>query len=320
MADALTFPEGGPDRMTLLLYPHPGETDVHELGRAWDLHPVLLEDLLIGHQRPKLERYGDVLFVVLRSARYDDPAEEVVFTEFHLLLRPGAIAVLCQDGRWLDGSDQLDLDEDHPLTAYRPDPSDLSDDNLLQLGPEAVMYRVLDEIVDGYLPVLRGLTVDKEQIERQVFSGDAAAAERIYRLSQEVIDTQQALGSIADIIDALHDGFEKYAIPDDLRAYLGDVDDHLRRCRARIRDLRDALSQILDVNAILVAQRQNEDMKKISAWAAILFAPTLIGAIYGMNFTNMPELNWRFGYPMSLAAMVALGTGLYIWFRRSKWM
>lgn len=320
MAQDLAFPQSGPDRMTLLFYPDPSRADITELGEAWDLHPVLLEDLLLGHQRPKIDRYGDVLFMVVRSARYIDSIEEVDFAEFHLLMRPGTVALLCQDGRWIDGSAAPNLDEDHPLTAFRPDPSGISSDNLLQLGPEAVMYRILDQIVDGYLPVLRGLTLDKEQIERQVFSGDAAAAERVYRLSQEVIDTQQSLTSIDDIIDSLRDGFDKYDIPDDLRAYLDDVSDHLTRARSRISDLREALSQILEVNSILVAQRQNEDMKKISAWAAILFAPTLIGAIYGMNFDNMPELHWKYGYPFSLALMVALGAGLYVWFKRSKWM
>lgn len=320
LAQALQYPRSGTGRMTLMFYPRPSEEDVRQLGEAWELHPVLLEDILLGHQRPKLERYGNVLFVVLRSARYDDAAEEVDFAEIHLLMRPGAVAVLCQDGRWVDGSTAPDLDQDHPLTSYRPDPSELADENLLQLGPEAVVYRVLDEVVDGYLPVLRGLTIDKEQIERQVFSGDAAAAERIYLLSQEVIDTQQSLTSLADIIDDLHQGFHKYRIPDDLRAYLGDVADHLERARSRILDLREALSQILDVNSILVAQQQNEDMKKISGWAAILFAPTLIGAIYGMNFDHMPELHWAFGYPLSLGLMIALMIGLYVWFKRSKWM
>ncbi|MGP5078619.1 magnesium and cobalt transport protein CorA [Brachybacterium alimentarium] len=320
MADALAFSQAAPDRMVMFFYPEPSREDVLELEEAWELHPVLVEDLLNAHQRPKLERYGDVLFLVVRSARYLDAVEEVEFAEFHLLVRPGAVALLCQDGRWLDGTDKPLLDDDHPLTATRRERALLGDLELLALGPEAVLYRVLDTIVDGYGPVLRGLTLDKEQIERQVFSGDAAVAERIYRLSQEVIDMQQVVTSLTDVIDGLQEGFGKYEIPEELQAYLDDVSDHLTRAASKARDLRDALSQILNVNATLVAQRQNEDMKKISGWAAILFAPTLVGAIYGMNFDDMPELHWALGYPMAIGMMVAVAVLLFIVFKRSKWM
>ncbi|SLM96176.1 Magnesium and cobalt transport protein CorA [Corynebacterium xerosis] len=320
MADALEFSRAAPDRMVMFFYPQPAPEQITELGEAWDLHPLLLEDLLTAHQRPKLERYGDVLFLVVRSARYVDAQEEVDFAEFHLLLRPGAVAVLCQDGSWIDGTAGPQLDEEHPLTSTRRERSVFEDVNLLELGPEAVLYRVLDTIVNGYDPVLKGLRVDQEQIERQVFSGDAAVAERIYRLSQEVIDMQQVITSLRDVIDDLQAGFGKYRIPGELQAYLDDVGDHLARAASRVRDLRDALSQILDVNGTLVAQRQNEDMKKISGWAAILFAPTLIGAIYGMNFDDMPELHWAYGYPMAIGMMIALGVLLYVIFKRSKWM
>ena len=320
VADALAFSRSGTDRMVMFFYGDPTREQVVELGEEWDLHPLLLEDLLNAHQRPKLERYGEVLFLVLRSARYIDEREEVDFAEFHLLLRPGAVAVLSQDGRWLDGSEGPNVDEEHPLVSTRRERTALPGTNLLTLGPEAVLYRVLDTIVDGYGPVLRGLTIDKEQIERQVFSGDAAVAERIYRLSQEVIDMQQLITSQSDVVDALQGGFDKYQIPGELQAYLDDVSDHLARAASKVRDLREALSQILDVNSTLVAQRQNEDMKKISGWAAILFAPTLIGAIYGMNFDDMPELHWTFGYPMAIGMMLGLGVLLYVIFKRSRWM
>ena len=317
VADALRFAQEESDRMVLCLFPTPTKADIDELAEAWALHPVLVEDLRHAGQRPKLERYGDVLFMVVRSARYIDEVEDVDFLEFHVLVRPQAIAVLCQDGRWIDGSDETTLPSsasdiaDHTL---------LDDENLLSLGPEAVLYRLLDAIVDGYVPVLRGLAVDKEQIERQVFSGDAAVAERIYRLSQEVIDLQHAASSLTDVLDRLRNGFDRHGIPEQLQTYLQNVGDHLSRVDTRVAGLRDALSQILSVNATLVGQRQNEDMKKISGWAAILFAPTLIGAIYGMNFDNMPELHWAYGYPLAIASMVALGVGLYVAFRRKKWM
>ncbi|WP_029266437.1 MULTISPECIES: magnesium and cobalt transport protein CorA [unclassified Microbacterium] len=303
-------------RTALLLYPTPTPEDVADLTSVWGLHPLLVEDLLHAGQRPKLERYGDTLFLVVRSAWYIDAKEDVDFAEFHVLVRPQAVAVFCQDGRWIDG---LDAD-DASGAADRGDGTLLDDEQLLHYGPEAIVYRLLDAVVDGYTPVLRGLAIDREQIERQVFSGDATVTERIYRLSQEVIDLQQATSGLAEVLAALRKGFRRYDIPEPLQSYLQDVADHLSRAETQISELRDSLSQILTVNATLVAQRQNEDMKKISGWAAILFAPTLIGAIYGMNFDNMPELHWAFGYPLAVGGMVAFALVLYIIFKRQKWM
>ncbi|WP_235174550.1 magnesium and cobalt transport protein CorA [Tomitella biformata] len=320
IGEALEFAHEEPDRMALCLFPSPSPADVDELAEAWELHPILTEDLRHGGQRPKLERYGDVLFVVVRSARYVDEREDVDFSEFHVLVRPRAIAVLCQDGRWIDGTDDSTLPESDDDVVASGEATLLSDEHLLRLGPEAVLYRLLDAVVDGYTPVLHGLTIDKEEIERQVFSGDAAATERIYRLSQEVIDLQHATSSLASVLVALREGFGRYAIPEPLQAHLQDVSDHLTRVQTEVLELRHALSQILQVNGTLVSQRQNEDMKKISGWAAILFAPTLIGAIYGMNFDSMPELHWTYGYPLAIGAMALLAVALYVVFKRKKWM
>ncbi|WP_101639560.1 magnesium and cobalt transport protein CorA [Brevibacterium aurantiacum] len=291
-----------------------------ELASAWDLHPVLVDDLFHADQRAKVERYGDVLFVVLKSAVYIDAKEEVEFNEFHLLMKGDALVIICQGDRFIDGtpipSDTGGIQE-YFANEKR---SWTKDRELLALGPEALIYRLLDTAVDGYFPVLDGLQDDKDGIERQVFSGDTAAAERIYLLSQEVIDVLHNSTHLNRLTQALGNGAAKYAIPDDLRAYLDDVTDHLTRVLAEAGELREALSQILNVNSTLVAQRQNEDMKKISGWAAILFAPTLVGAIYGMNFDDMPELHWAFGYPMALGLMFGLGVVLYIVFRVKKWM
>lgn len=176
-----------------------------------------------------------------------------------------------------------------------------------------------EQHVDGYTPVLRRLEIDMEQIERQVFTGDATVTERIYRLSQEVIDLRQATSGLADVLQALRRGFDRYGIPDALQTYLRGVTDHLSRVDTRVGELRESLSQILTVNGTLVAQRQNEDMKKISGWAAILFAPTLIGGIYGMNFDDMPELHWAFGYPLAVGAMIAFALALFLIFKRQEW-
>lgn len=314
--DANEFAEGSPARTALLLYPQPTPADVAELNESWNLHPLLMEDLLHAGQRPKLERYDDTLFLVVRSAWYVDATEDVDFAEFHVLVRERAVAIFCQDRRWIDGLDAVDASG----AAERSDHTLLDDERLLELGPEAVLYRLLDAIVDGYTPVLRGLEIDKEQIERQVFSGDATVTERIYRLSQEVIDLRQATSGLTAVLQALRRGFDRYGIPSALQSYLQDVADHLSRVDTQVAELRESLSQILTVNGTLVAQRQNEDMKKISGWAAILFAPTLIGAIYGMNFDHMPELHWTFGYPLAIGGMIAFALVLFLIFKRQKWM
>lgn len=303
---------------TVLTRPTPKLID--ELSEAWDLHPMLSEDLLQAGQRPKLERYGDVLLLVLKSAHYVDELEEVVFSEFHLLVKSHAVLIVCQDGRLIDGTE---IPSDARLAAQILRGTALAsvpDEHLNHLGTEGVVYRLIDAVVDSYSPTLEGLQYDLEQIERQVFSGDAAAAERIYLLSREVIDVLHASTALTRLVQGLRNGADKYAIPDELQTYLDDVADHLAHVLTETIELKDALAQILNVNGTLVAQRQNEDMKKISGWAAILFAPTLIGAIYGMNFDAMPELHWAFGYPLALASMVGLGAGLWIVFKRKRWM
>ncbi|WP_346763167.1 magnesium and cobalt transport protein CorA [Brevibacterium sp. S22] len=323
---ALTAPNYGSDAsaesgtITQVIIPDSTPELLAEIASAWGLHPVLVDDLYHANQRAKVERYDNVLFVVLKSAVYIDAKEEVEFSEFHLLMKDDALVIICQDDRFIDGTpipDSRDGIREYFTNEKR---GWTKDRELLSLGPEALIYRFLDTAVDGYFPVLDGLQFDKDGIERQVFSGDTAAAERIYLLSQEVIDVLHNSTHLNRLTQALGQGATKYAIPDELRAYLDDVTDHLTRVLAEAGELREALSQILNVNSTLVAQRQNEDMKKISGWAAILFAPTLIGAIYGMNFDDMPELHWAFGYPMALGLMVGLGVVLYAVFKIKKWM
>ncbi|QZY51972.1 magnesium and cobalt transport protein CorA [Leucobacter tenebrionis] len=320
LVESLAFTQADPAHMSLTVMSSPTPESIAELASAWQLHPLLVEDLLHGGQRPKLERYGDVLFLVLRSARYIDESEEVEFSEFHLLVRPRALVIVCQDGRLVDGTEipsGFSPEPEAPLGIGAPL---LEHEHLLRLGPEGMVYQLLDAIVDGYFPVLDGVQIDKEQIERQVFSGDAAAAARIYHLSQEVIDVLHSTAALTRVLHRLQQGADKYAIPDALQAYLQDVSDHLTRVVTETTELRDALSQILSVNATLVAQRQNEDMKKISGWAAILFAPTLIAAVYGMNFDVMPELHWAAGYPLAVGGMVGFAVLLYVLFKLKRWM
>lgn len=302
---AALSPAADGTRTAVLVYDLPSSDEVHELGELLELHPVLLEDLLHAGQRPKLERYGDALFAVLRAASYQDDAEDVVLAEFHLVIKGGWVVVIRQgdpaEAAW-------DFDEFRQQT------------DLLRAGPEAILYTMIDKIIDGYFGVLDGVNVDVEQIERQVFSGDAAVPRRIYRLSREVVDLQHATAPLAEVVDALRAGFRKHGTAEELQAYLQDAADHLTRVNIRVSEIRDVLGQILTVNATLVGQRQNEDTKTISAWAAILFTPTLVGSVYGMNFDHMPELHWAYGYPASLAAMLGLGVGLYVIFKVKRWL
>jgi magnesium transporter len=297
----------------------PEEHEVQALASEFQLHPLAVEDAIHAHQRPKIERYDDTLFVVLRPARYLDDIEEVEFGEVHVFA--GTRFVLT-----VRHSEAPEFGEVRHRLEGEP--------GLLSLGPEVVLYAVLDKVVDGYYPVVTGLHNDIDEIEAEVFSGDPEVSRRIYELSREVADFQRATRPLFDVITALRAGFAKYHVDEELQRYLRDVEDHLAQIVERVDEFRLALRDMLTVNATLVAQQQNDEMrslavaanvqneevKKISAWAAILFAPTLIGTIYGMNFVHMPELNWVFGYPFALLLMALTCSVLYIVFKRRNWL
>ena len=297
----------------------PAETQLLAVAEEFGLHELAVEDAIVAHQRPKLERYGDTLFVVLRAARYLDEIEEVEFGEIHLFV--GANFVLTV--RHSQAPD---------LAAVRRRME--SDPDLLRLGPEAVLYAILDGVVDGYAPVVAGLQNDIDEIETEVFRGDPKVSRRIYELSREVIEFQRATSPLLAMLTGLMAGFEKYETDDELQRYLRDVADHATTVAERVDGFRQMLADILTVNATLVSQAQNEkitnlteasydqneEIKRISAWAAILFAPTLIGTVYGMNFHGMPELRWVFGYPFALALMLMVSLTLYAIFKRRGWL
>ena len=197
-----------------------------------------------------------------------------------------------------------------------------------------MLYALLDAVVDGYAPVVRGLQNDIDEIQTEVFSGDPQVSRRIYELSREVIEFQRATRPLLGMLAALEAGFSKYGTSEELQRYLRDVADHATTVVERVDDFQKLLTSILTVNATLVTQAQNEEMKnlteasyaqneeikKVSAWAAILFAPTLIGTVYGMNFDHMPELHWLGGYPLALVLMLFTCLGLYTMFKRQNWL
>ncbi|MEV4669012.1 magnesium/cobalt transporter CorA [Microbacterium sp. LWO12-1.2] len=297
----------------------PSEEEIREVADEFGIHALVVEDALAGHQRSKLERYGDVLFMVLRPARYLDDAEEVEFGEVHVVVGPDFVVTIRHAESPDLGRVRRRLEGDSALLAR---------------GPEAVLYAILDEVVDEYAPVLAGLENDIDEIESQLFADGVDATQRIYELGREVIDFQRATQPLSGMLEALLRGSEKYLVDEELQRYLRDVLDHTLRVADRANTFRTVLDNALTVESTIVARRQNEEMrrmtelsirqndevKKISGWAAILFAPTLVGTIYGMNFDHMPELHWVLGYPMAIAMMLAMGLGLYAVFKRKGWL
>jgi magnesium transporter len=308
-----------PEGMAWIGLYRPDEREVHSLATEFQLHPLAVEDAINAHQRPKIERHDNTLFVVLRPARYLDDVEEVEFGEVHVFVGPRFVLTVRHSEAPEFGSVRHRLE---------------SEPEVLRRGPEAVLYAVLDKVVDGYYPVVAGVHHDIDEIEVEVFSGDPKVSRRIYELSREVADFLRATRPLLDVISALRGGFAKYHVDERLQDHLRDVEDHLIQIIERVDEFRVALRDMLTVNATLVAQQQNEEMrslaeaansqneevKKISAWAAILFAPTLIGTVYGMNFVHMPELGWILGYPFALLLMAVTCAGLYALFKRRRWL
>lgn len=296
----------------------PTEAQFRPVAEAFGLHEIAVEDAIVAHQRPKLDRYGETLFCVLRAATYLDDIEEVEFGEIHVFVGSNFVLTVRH-------SRTPDLGAVRQRMEREPE--------LLALGPEAVLYAILDRVVDGYAPVVAGLSKDIEEIEVQVFRGDPTVSRRIYELSGEVVEFGRATRPLINVLAALRAGFDKYGTDEELRRYLSDVTDHATIVTERVAGFRQALSDILTINATLVSQAQNEEIKRlteasfdqneeikrISAWAAIIFAPTLIGTIYGMNF-DMPELHWSLGYPFALGLMVVVSVGLWVIFRIRGWL
>jgi magnesium transporter len=287
----------------------PTQDEFAEVAREFDLHDLAVEDAILAHQRPKLEQYGATRFLVLRTARYLDVSETVEFGEVHIFVGPGfVITVRHGDASVLRGVREA--------LESRPD--------LLRLGEVAITHAIVDRVVDDYLPVVAGIENDIDEIEDDVFDGNAGASRRIYELTREVIAFQRATTPLPEMLGRL---MTYEGIGEEEQRYLRDVQDHALRVREQAGGFRELLQNILNVNLTLETKAlseasiaQNEEVKKISAWAAILFAPTLVGTIYGMNFKHMPELRWELGYPMAIVMMVCVGIVLWGVFRFRRWI
>jgi len=287
----------------------PSHDEFAEVAREFDLHDLAVEDAVNAHQRPKLERYGETLFCVLRPARYIDETEAVEFGEVHIFAGPRFVITVRH-------SEAPDLGKIRRKLETRPD--------LLRRGSVAILHAIMDRVVDDYGPVVAGVENDIDEIEDEVFDPSWDASRRIYELTREVILFQRAVKPLIPMLARLMDD---PGVGEEERRYLRDVQDHALRVQEQADGFRQLLQNILNVNLTLetktlneVSNRQNEEVKKISAWAAILFAPSIVGTIYGMNFRNMPELRWHYGYAYALGLMVGVSAALYFAFRRRGWI
>ncbi|MET3922409.1 magnesium/cobalt transporter CorA [Arthrobacter sp. UYEF20] len=290
----------------------PTKGEMAAVAAEFGLHALAVEDAISAHQRPKLERYEDNLFTVLRPARYLDETETVEFGELHVFTGRNFVVTVrhAETGSVAQVRRRLE---------QRPE--------LLAHGPEAVLYALLDQVVDDYVPVVAGLENDIDEIEDQLFSGDPRVSRRIYELAREVIQFQRAIHPLPAMMQLLRRGFEKYSVNTELQHNLRDVEDHVERLISRADSFRDLLQNALTLDGTLTANRQNEvsveqneQVKKISSWAAIFFAPSFVAGVYGMNFDNMPELHWTFGYPMAIGLMAGTAALMYAIFKRKGWL
>ncbi|MFJ8945110.1 magnesium and cobalt transport protein CorA [Streptomyces sp. NPDC102395] len=293
-----------PDEFAWIRLDDPREDELQRLGKHLKLHPLAIEDAVQAHQRPKQERYGDVLAVAVKTLWFVERTAEVETGEvmlflgrsFALTVRHGALDPTVEAARRLEEAPQM-----------------------AGLGPVSVLHAVTDVIVDAYAEAAAQVRTDLTELERCVFSpARDDLTEQIYSLKREVVEFRDAVQPLVPVVQHLT------APPDDwpqqMAPYFRDVLDHLTRTDTEVRALDDLLGSVLDAHLAKVGTWQNDDMRRISAWAAILAVPTLVAGVYGMNFAHMPELDWRYGYPCALAVM-ALGAGLlYRAFRRNGWL
>ncbi|MGW0496653.1 magnesium and cobalt transport protein CorA [Streptomyces sp. NPDC003007] len=293
-----------PDEFAWIRMDEPDQDELQRLGEYLELHPLAIEDAVQAHQRPKQERYGDVLAVAVRTLWFVEQTEDVETGEVMIFLGP-SFALSVRHGAADPTAEAAARLADAPQMA--------------RLGPVSVLHAVIDVIVDAYAQAAANVRSDLTELERCVFSPSRDdLTEQIYSLKREVVEFRDA---VQPLVPVVHDfTTPRDAWPRQMVPYFRDVADHLTRTDIEVHALDDLLGSVLDAHLAKVSTWQNDDMRRISAWAAILALPTLVAGVYGMNFAEMPELDWRYGYPCALAVM-ALGAGLlYRAFRRNGWL
>ncbi|MFF9120906.1 magnesium/cobalt transporter CorA [Streptomyces massasporeus] len=291
----------------------PTEAEFDRVTREFGLHPLAVEDALKAHQRPKLEVYDDSLFVVLKPVAYEPQSDTVSSGEIMIFLGEGFVVTV----RHGEGA---------PLKAVRQRLE--LEPELLGKGPTAVLYAVADATVDHYLDVATELQTDLEGLEAEVFSPDGGGsrntASRIYDFKRQVLEFRRATGPLAPPMSRLagtaSTGMTVPFVDDRARPFFRDVSDHLTRVNESVENLDRLVSDILSAHLAQMSVRQNDDMRKISAWAAMAAIPTMLAGIYGMNFEHMPELRWVWSYPALIALMAVLEIMVFRLFKRRGWL
>jgi len=279
---------------------------LQQIQMEFGLHDLAVEDAQVAHQRPKLEQYGDSVFVVLRPAILAPDQQRIELGETHLFVGPRYIVSI----RHGDTPGYAAV-----RTRCESTPA------LLAKGPGFVLYAVMDFIVDHYFPVLDTLGDQLESLEDEIFSEtfDRKTVQRIYDLKRNLVEVKRAVSPLVDVSNRLI-RFDMPLIPEDTRPYFRDVYDHAIRINEHVDTLRELLTGALEAHLSLTAVAQNDAMKKLAGWAAIIAVPTMVAGVYGMNFKFMPELEWRYGYPAVMAGMAVVCGFLYSRFKRSGWL
>jgi magnesium transporter len=305
LGDALAVARSSGDCFIWIGLHEPTEAELDKVADEFGLHPLAVEDAVKAHQRPKVEEYPDSLFVVLKTVRYDEESQQVDLGDVMLFIGDSFVVTVRH------GQARALADVRRRLEAEK---------ELLDCGPSAVLYTVSDAVVDDYSEIAFAVEEDIEEVEGRVFSPDRTNdAGRIYNLKREVIEFRRAVRPLVEPMTRLSTGQVKH-VHERLRPFFRDVADHAVRVTEQVEGFDDLLTSVLNANLAQVAVQQNSDMRRISAWVAIVAVPTMIAGIYGMNFDHMPELHWRFGYPLAVGVMAVACVGLYRAFKRSGWL
>jgi len=295
-----------PDRFVWLGLYEPGAELLRQVQQEFQLHDLAIEDALHAHQRPKLEVYDESLFVVLRTAPEIGAPPPIEFGETHVFMGLNYVVTVRH------GSVRS-----HVGLRLRCE----SMPHLLMKGPAYVLYSVMDFVVDQYFPIVDAAETELAELEDAIFNEQRGSAmtSRIYRLKRDLLELKRAVSPLVEVCNRVV-RFDTDMIPEDTRPYFRDIYDHVLRLNEMIDNQRELLTAALEANLSLDAVAQNDQLKRLAAWAAIIAVPTMIAGVYGMNFKFMPELDWKYGYEAAVGLMVAACSGLWIGFRRSGWL